>query len=424
MKTAPAVYKRDHHQFGAWSGQTKDRMKVVERYVLRRMLGIFLTTLVWVLAIVWTTQVLIRIDLVTSNGQSALAFFKVAGLVLPAVVPIVIPFALGIAVALTLATMNSDSELVVLAAAGSPRSTIIRPAVLLGLVSCLAAFSIENFVEPHSRTQLRQTIAESRTQLLTSVIREGTFHRIDDGLSIQIAERLPSGQFRGIFVADDRTPGASLVYYAGTGEARQDGDRQLLVMRDGVIQRKNADGAISTIRYTSYAFDLSEFTSSTGPVTYSPKYRTLSYLANPAPDDQAYQSNPQSFRAEFHRRLTDWLYPLVFALIGVAVASDARSFREARFHPMITTMGFALVVRWAGFFVANEAGSSQAYVPAMYAVPLLAIGGLIVMIARSKPLEVPTAWAESIMALVARAHDWISSMRLVGWAKRLVGDSR
>ena len=89
-------------------------MRVIELYIMRRTFALFAAALLWVLALVWTTQVLNRIDLVTDSGQSAGTFFMVAALVLPAVIPIVIPFALGIAVAQTLATMNSDSELVVI----------------------------------------------------------------------------------------------------------------------------------------------------------------------------------------------------------------------------------------------------------------------------------------------------------------------
>ena len=96
-------------------------MKVVERYILRRAFGVFAAALFWTLAIVWTTQVLTRIDFVTTSGQSALAFFELATLILPSVIPVVIPFAVAIAVAQTLSMMNTDSELVVISAAGASR---------------------------------------------------------------------------------------------------------------------------------------------------------------------------------------------------------------------------------------------------------------------------------------------------------------
>jgi hypothetical protein len=83
-------------------------MKVAELYIMRRAVAIFCVTLLWVMLIVWTTQILVRINLVTSDGQSVWTFFQVAGLVLPAVVPIVIPFAIGVAVAWALAAYVSD----------------------------------------------------------------------------------------------------------------------------------------------------------------------------------------------------------------------------------------------------------------------------------------------------------------------------
>ncbi|TIT28719.1 MAG: LPS export ABC transporter permease LptF, partial [Mesorhizobium sp.] len=56
-------------------------MKVVERYIMRRAATVFVAALTWTLAIVWTTQVLAKIDLVTDSGQSALTFFEVAALI-------------------------------------------------------------------------------------------------------------------------------------------------------------------------------------------------------------------------------------------------------------------------------------------------------------------------------------------------------
>ena len=118
-------------------------MKVIEAYILRRVVVIFAAALAWLLIIVWTTQVLNRIDLVTGSGQSAATFFIVALLTLPSVVPIIIPFVIGIAAAQTLATMNADSELAVLSAAGSPRSTIIRPILIVAIIASIASFAIQ-----------------------------------------------------------------------------------------------------------------------------------------------------------------------------------------------------------------------------------------------------------------------------------------
>ena len=97
------------------------------------------------------------------------------------------------------------------------------------------------------------------------------------------------------------------------------------------------------IRFTSYAFDLSLFSAPRAEPFMFPKDRTLPYLLNPDPNDRVYKHKPQSFRAELHRRFTEWLYPLVFALIALAVAGDARSHREARINPLITAVTICAV---------------------------------------------------------------------------------
>lgn len=377
-------------------------MKVVERYILRRTLEVFAAALFWTLAIVWTTQVLARIDLVTDSGQSALTFFEIATLILPSIIPIVIPFALIIAIAQTLSVMNTDSELVVIAAAGSSRSTVIRPIIFLALAASVFSFAVDNGVDPYARERGRQLVAAARADLLSLVIQEGTFRKIDEGLFVQVGERLPDGQLGSIFVADSREEGVDLVYYAKKGSVVESDDKSLLVMADGVVHRKTPAGEVSVIRFTSYAFDLSAFSSSGDSITMFPKDRTIAYLLNPDPNDDIYQRKPQSFRAELHRRFSEWTYPLVFALIALAVAGDARSHREARINPLITAVTIALFVRWLGFFVTNQAQSSAAFTPFVYAVPLAASAVAIWFIRTNRTMELPIAWAEW-MASIGRS---------------------
>ncbi|TYR32820.1 LPS export ABC transporter permease LptF [Mesorhizobium microcysteis] len=399
-------------------------MKVVELYILRRTLGIFTATLFWVLAIVWTTQILTRINVVTGNGQSAATFFEIAWLVLPAVIPVVIPFAVGIAVAQTLTTMNTDSELIVISAAGSPRMTVMRPILLLAVGACIISFTVNNFIEPYSRERLRVLVSEARAELITTVIQEGTFQEIEDGLHMQIGERLPDGRFGGIFVSDRREEGTELLYYAKSGATLELNGEHLLVMQDGVVHRKTGDG-VSVVQYTSYALDLSQFAASGAGPTLLPKDRTLGYLMNPDRDDPIFKKSPQGFRAELHKRFTEWLYPLVFALIALAVAGDSRSFREARIHPLLTTMTIALVFRWAGFFAADKVWNVPAFTPMVYGVPIVACAVAIFFIATNRVMELPMSIVERATTLWNRLQQRIVALkiRLSGFRRTAPGGS-
>jgi lipopolysaccharide export system permease protein len=397
-------------------------MKVVERYIMRRTFEMFMAALLWTLAIVWTTQVLARIDLVTDSGQSALTFFEIATLILPSIIPIVVPFALIIAVAQTLSTMNSDSELVVISAAGSSRSTISRPIITLAVLASVFSFAVDNGIDPYARERGRELVAAARADLLSLVIQEGTFRKVDDGLFVQVGERLPDGRLGGIFVADSRQKDIDLVYYAKTGAVVQQDGKSMLVMNDGVVHRKTPAGDVSVIRFTSYAFDLSAFSAAASEVTMYPKDRTLPYLFNPDPNDKVFQNTPQQFRAEIHRRFTESFYALVFALIALAVAGDARSHRDSRIHPLMTAVTIALFVRWLGFFVTQQAQSNPLFSPLVYAVPIITSLIAIGFIRSNRTMELPIAWAERLSDFASQSGDRMSAfwLRLKG---RLAGGS-
>lgn len=387
-------------------------MKIFERYILRRVSMLFFASLAWTVAIVWTTQILTRINLVTDSGQSALAFFEIAALVLPSVLPVVIPFAAVIAIAQTLTVMNNDSELVVVNAAGGSRSIIIRPVMVLAALASVACFTIDNGADPYARQRGRELVAAARADFLSLVIQEGTFRKIEDGLYIQIGERLPDGRLSGIFVADSRAENTDLVYYARYGVVKEEGNETVLVMQDGEIHRKLPGNDISVIRFLSYAFDLSAFTAASGAPRLRAKDHTLPYLLNPDHDDAEYKRRPQSFRAELHRRFTEWTYPIVFALIALAVIGNARSHRESRINPLVTAISISIVIRWIGYFATNQVQVMASMWPLVYAIPIVFSLIPIWFIVTNRSMELPVALADRLISGIRQIADRMMFMRV------------
>lgn len=380
-------------------------MTIIERYLLRRMTLLFLAATGASLGIVWTVQALAKINLVTDTGQSIGTFLKLASLLLPTVIPIVLPFAVLIGITQTLTTMNTDSELAVIAASGARRSVIYRPAIFLALLVSAAVALVSHVVEPYARQAVRAMVASANTDLLALAVQEGSFKRIEDDLYIQIAERLPDGRLGGVFMADSRDPKVDLIYFAKTGFVTRNDEANLLVMNDGEAHRKDAKGGnFSIIRFNSYAFDLSTLQKTAGGVVLHPKDRTTEYLLQPDKNDKLFQAEPQRYTGVLHKRLTVWIYPLVFALIALAVAGGARSHREARLNATMEAAGAALALRWAGLYVEDLSEDSMAGVYALYALPLIAIGLCIWAIVRQRRLRLVslpallasqlTAWAE------------------------------
>ncbi len=395
-------------------------MKIVEFYILRRMVSVFLSALIAALAIVWTTQALHRIDLVTDSGQSMTAFMFLATMLLPAVVPIVVPFAVVIGIALTLSTMNTDSELPVINAAGASRWAFCRPALILGAAASVVTFAFDNGVEPYARQSVRSLITEARADLFSTVIQEGTFRRIDEGLYVQVGERRQDGRLGNIFVADSRDPDVSLIYYAADGDVVRNESGTILAMQNGEVHRKEPGGDVSVIRFNSYAFDLSAFAPVSKKPFLFPKDQTLGYLLNPDPNDRLFKTRPQYLRAELHNRFSQWFYPFVFALIALAAAGDARSHREGGVHPLITALATALVIRWLGFFVIGKAELSSFFNPLIYAVPTLTGAGAAWLILSNRRMDVPVSWSDRISDWAERLREFMiaTRIRMSGFKRR------
>ena len=74
-------------------------MGSIGRYIFRTTFGAFLLVLVSLTAVIWMTQALRDIDLMTSQGQTILVFIGITSLIIPLLVLVIAPIALVIAVA-------------------------------------------------------------------------------------------------------------------------------------------------------------------------------------------------------------------------------------------------------------------------------------------------------------------------------------
>ncbi|UCA46549.1 LPS export ABC transporter permease LptF [Pseudochrobactrum sp. XF203] len=372
-------------------------MKLIERYILRRVGIMFLAVFCAAIGITWTVQVLQRINFLTSSGQSLASAIQFFSLFIPSVIPLVMPFALVIAITQTLSTMNQDSELVVINASGSPRTAVIRPVLLFAAMLAVISFLIANFVDPYARYNMRSMLANASADLINVVVQEGSFRRLSDNLYVQIAERKSDGSIGGMFIADSRDANTDLVYYALDGAIANNNGNDVLLMNNGEIQRREVKtGNVSIIKFDQYAFDLSQFTDTGGDMVLYAKDRHLSYLINPDKNDPIFQTRPLQYRAELHKRLTNWLYPFVFAMIALVLAGDARSHREARVSASFSAISLSLIVYWAGYFVSDRAEKNLSYVPVMYLIPLGVIAVCLYALFSGRSLSLPTSWSDRI----------------------------
>ncbi|MGH6685020.1 MAG: LptF/LptG family permease, partial [Pseudolabrys sp.] len=103
-------------------------------YVLGQMIGPTILFAFLLTAVIWLTQSLRLLDLVINRGQSAPTFLYLTILIIPSLLVIILPIAFFAGTLFSLNKLNSDSELVVMSAAGFSRAQIALPVLLAAAI--------------------------------------------------------------------------------------------------------------------------------------------------------------------------------------------------------------------------------------------------------------------------------------------------
>ena len=380
-------------------------MSLIERYIFRIASFAFLTGLVALTAIIWLTQALRELNLVTGKGQTLLVFFKVTFYGLPALVMVIAPIALFVAVLYTLNRLNGDSELIVMNAAGIPPRNILKPLAILTLIVSATVGAMTLFAMPESFRSLRTLITKIRADVVTRIVQEGKFITLDQGIVFHYREKLPGGAMGGVMIHDSRDPKTSATYLASRGVVTEVEGSTYLLLGQGSMQRQQQGARESAIiAFERYVFDLDQFEQGGGVIQYKPRERRTWELLTLDRNDPFVRSIYGRFRAELHDRLTNPLYPLATLAIAFAALGNARTTRQGRGAAIIGAVTALILMRIAGFAAASLAVRSQAGVWLMYLVPLSA-------------MILGSAYAYRSFRPVKRS-EWAFAARLGGWLER------
>ncbi|WP_162150937.1 LPS export ABC transporter permease LptF [Ahrensia sp. 13_GOM-1096m] len=390
-------------------------MNSIQRYIFGRMLKASLGSTLAMVALVWVTQAVSRIDFATGSGNSITSFLHFMSLLIPQFLTAVLPFGIALGAVQVLNAMNSDSEMPVLASAGIGKWQIAKPILIVGFMAGAYTLVSSHFIEPYTNAKSRDVLTQSRANLLTTLIQAGRFTRADKDLTIYVNDKNGSA-LEQIMISDTRDPKLDLIYYAQSGGVGEVNGESLLILNDGEIHRKTAGTQdITVIRFASYAISLSQFSRADGKTNYFVMERTTSYLLNPDPNDREVQRSPGKITAELHRRFSSWLYPVLLGFAGVALAGKPRSHRGASITNFILAFGAAIIYRGLAESAIGLNKETADYIYLLYLIPLIGIAISCWMIETQRTIEAPD-WLLRYMDKVA---EFVKNIRLT-FARRKV----
>ncbi|HXW25427.1 MAG TPA: LPS export ABC transporter permease LptF [Xanthobacteraceae bacterium] len=376
----------------------------IDRYIFRTSFGAFVLILVSLTAIIWVTQALRDIDLVTSQGQTVLVFVGLTGLIIPLLMLVIAPIALVIAVSYTINKLNTDSEIVVMSAAGMAPWRLFRPFLAVAAVVFVLVGALAADLAPRGLRQLHDWVTKVRTDVVANIVQPGRFIPIEPGLTFHLRERRPNGQLVGIFMDDKRDPKGHDTFLAEYGEIVENNNSNFLLLYNGSMQRLETGKPDPTIvLFDRHAFDLSRFGAGVPQATvYGARERSLGELFNTAPDDPIAKMQPGQLQAELHDRLAAPLYPLAFVTIAFAILGAPRTSRQSRAFSLGLTIVGITVLRFVGFAGVVFAVHNPRAVLLIYASLAAATVWAVTAISRGTAIEPPAILSAAVNALTER----------------------
>lgn len=371
-------------------------MSGIGRYILYQLAGPFLIVTLTLTGIVWLTQSLRFLDLIINKGLSIGGFLYLTLLLLPGFLTIILPIAAFVAILYVYYRMETESEILVMRAAGLSHLALMRPALVMATGVTAVTFLLSLYLMPLGFRTFKDLQFVVRNNFAPVLIQEGTFNNIVSGVTVYVRERSGNGELSGILIHDSRDPERPVTVMAERGALVMTEDGPRVVMVNGNRQEVELDrGVLSLLYFDQYSLDL-------GGIAESPAYRWreggeryLRELFDPGdtPDDI---KSADKLRAEGHRRLVTPLYTLALALIAVAAVLGGRFNRRENWLRVAVACAIAAGFELTGAAIVPFVETRPALAPLMYLhVGIVVLAGLFLLwrSPRLRPAMVPPAAA-------------------------------
>ncbi|MCC6303631.1 MAG: LPS export ABC transporter permease LptF [Rhodobacteraceae bacterium] len=345
-------------------------MSRLDRYLLGQLLTLFGFFALVLVGVYWVNRAVQLFDRIVGDGQTAGVFFELTVLALPNVIRLVLPVAAFAAAVYVVQRAAAESELVVMQSAGLSPWRLARPVLAFGLVVALLLSVLNHLLVPESRTALLDRRAEIAENVAARFLSAGAFLHPVPGITLYIREISPAGEMRDLYLSDRREAGVEVTYTARSALLVRAGERQKLVMLEGMSQTlAAADGRLAVTRFADFAYDIAALIDG-GPR----EGRTIDELSTPellwpTPALVAEtRSTPAAMLHEAHSRLAHPFLATVGALIGAATLMVGAFSRLGVWRQVLAAIVLLILVQLAanaaeGIALADPRAWPVAYLP-------------------------------------------------------------
>ncbi len=312
------------------------KRKTLISYLIGEVLPPFLLGLLAFTFILLIGRLLKLIELVISRGVPALQVGKLLALIMPTFLEMTVPMAFLLAILLGLGRMAGDQELLAMKASGVSPLQILLPIAGLSVIISMLTLAVTLYARPTANAALKKELFNIAKSRVGTAIKEKVFNDDFPKILIYVEEVIPPGNTaQGILIIDTRDRLREDVILGKVARITADEETNSLALRlfDGTIyeREKNRPG-FSQTRFNIYDFklDLEELVAPMRQKEAGPKELPLAQLIQTIEDKTRRGGTAIPERMELHHRIAFGFVPLVFGVLGVALALLPRASRASR----------------------------------------------------------------------------------------------
>ena len=289
-----------------------------DRYVFKALFLTAIFTTLTLTAIILLTQSLKFLELIINAGASSGSFWILTLLALPRFLEVILPVALMISTVFIYNRMMSDSEIVVMRAAGVSPIGMARPAIILATLITLVLIFITTWLAPVSLSNMQKMRQVIKAQYSTLLFREGVFNSVGKDLTVYINNRNANGELEGLLIHDSRSKlpqPVTIIAKRGIIVSSDEG-QQVLVYEGSRQEFNNKTSALNRLDFERYSIDLPE-AAAVRKRWKEPDERTFWELFNLDVTNQRDIDNEKKFIVEAHKRIVGPFLALSFTLVAL-----------------------------------------------------------------------------------------------------------
>ena len=244
--------------------------KLIFRKISKDLLIFFSFSIILLGLIVWTLQAINYFDLVAEDGHGIKLYFFYSILNFPKIIHKIVPFVFFISLFYVLISYEAKNELNILWINGINKVQFLNKIIFLSILLMFLQILNGSFFSPMSQLKARNLLKNSEIDFFTSLIKEGKFINVVQGLTIFINNKNKDGSYSEIYLDDSTTESPQMIY-AKNGMLIDNKNQKTFKLFNGrVINYQNSK--INVFEFDQINFNLKDFISNS---TTAPKIQEI-----------------------------------------------------------------------------------------------------------------------------------------------------